>query len=233
MAHKIPGEPGLLGWTIYIDENDNDVFDFGEPSDVTNLAGNYILEDLEAGTFVVREVLQPFWTQTQPGGAAMEYSVDVDINGAPPNVFGVEFGNNLTGLFGIKFNDLNGNGVFNSNEFGVARFRYLSGPGRQRRFDDRRYRVDNRCQRRLRISQPCAGHIHRARGTTRRLGADVSDRCRWHGYTVDLVQNGKFTALNFGNIQLAAIIGVKYHDLNQNGAAGMRASPVYKAGKSS
>lgn len=41
-------------------------FTTGEPFDVTDAAGAYVLDNLTAGTHIVREVVQPAWTQTAP-----------------------------------------------------------------------------------------------------------------------------------------------------------------------
>ncbi|MAE62840.1 MAG: hypothetical protein CMJ18_01090 [Phycisphaeraceae bacterium] len=62
-----PGEPGLSGWTIYLDENDNRMPDAGEPTDVTDANGDYQLLNVAPGTHVIAEVVQPGWTQTSPG----------------------------------------------------------------------------------------------------------------------------------------------------------------------
>ena len=54
---------GLADWTIFLDENANDMLDQGEISTTTDSAGNYRFE-VEAGTYTVREVLQSGWVQT-------------------------------------------------------------------------------------------------------------------------------------------------------------------------
>ena len=61
-----PTEPLLPGWTIYIDANNNSQLDPGERSTVTDLRGRYQFNDLPAGTYIIREVVQPGWTQTAP-----------------------------------------------------------------------------------------------------------------------------------------------------------------------
>ena len=60
------GEPGLAGWTIYLDLNNNGQLNGGEPSRVTDGSGNYEFTGLAAGTYNVREVMQTGWTQTFP-----------------------------------------------------------------------------------------------------------------------------------------------------------------------
>ncbi|OKH36400.1 hypothetical protein NIES2119_17310 [[Phormidium ambiguum] IAM M-71] len=61
------GEPGLAGWTIYLDLNNNSKLDSGEPSTTTDVNGNYAFTDLSAGTYTVAEVQQRGWRQTFPG----------------------------------------------------------------------------------------------------------------------------------------------------------------------
>ena len=67
------GEPGMAGWTIYIDANDNGQFDAGETSAVTDSSGNYLLPNLDPGDYVINEVLQSGWDQTFPVGQGVLY----------------------------------------------------------------------------------------------------------------------------------------------------------------
>ena len=48
------GEAGLPGIDVYVDLNDNGVWDSGEPLDTTDANGNYLLPGLTAGTYTVR-----------------------------------------------------------------------------------------------------------------------------------------------------------------------------------
>jgi Ca2+-binding RTX toxin-like protein len=59
-------EPGLAGWTIYLDENQNNRLDQGELSTMTDADGCYAFKNLASGTYRVAEVLQPGWQQTRP-----------------------------------------------------------------------------------------------------------------------------------------------------------------------
>ncbi len=61
------GEPGLPGWTIFLDQNDNGLLDTGEPSQVTAADGSYAFTDLYSGSYDVAEVFQDGWQQTLPG----------------------------------------------------------------------------------------------------------------------------------------------------------------------
>ncbi len=59
-------EPALSGWTIYIEQNQNESLDSGEPSQQTDSNGEYRFQNLAAGEYQVREVQQSGWSQTHP-----------------------------------------------------------------------------------------------------------------------------------------------------------------------
>ena len=64
---KDAGETGLAGWTIYVDYNDNGVFDAAdEPSAVTASDGTYTITGINPGTYKVREELQAGWNCSYP-----------------------------------------------------------------------------------------------------------------------------------------------------------------------
>ena len=54
-------EPGLTGWTVYLDLNQNGALDGGEPSTATNANGDYAFTGLVPGTYAVAEVPQAGW----------------------------------------------------------------------------------------------------------------------------------------------------------------------------
>jgi hypothetical protein len=58
---KDPGDVGLLGWTIQLDQDANGTVD---ATTVTDINGNYSFTGLTAGVYRIREVNQPGWTQT-------------------------------------------------------------------------------------------------------------------------------------------------------------------------
>lgn len=81
-------DPGLLRWTVYLDQNNNGRLDPGEPFTTTDSYGNYSFTGLAAGTYIVREVPQPGWQQTAP--TSLFYSAT--INGGQI-ITGDDFGN--------------------------------------------------------------------------------------------------------------------------------------------
>lgn len=63
------GEPGLTGWTIYLDANDNAQLDSTELSTTTNKDGNYQFSKVPEGNYTVRQIMRFGW-QNVSGGAA-------------------------------------------------------------------------------------------------------------------------------------------------------------------
>ena len=60
------GEPGIQGWTIFLDNNANGVLDVGERSTVTDANGYYSFTALLQGQYTVAEVQREGWDQTSP-----------------------------------------------------------------------------------------------------------------------------------------------------------------------
>jgi SdrD B-like domain len=60
------GEPGLAGWTFYVDYDSDGTMDPGEPTAVSDASGNFSFSGVNAGSFPVREVAQAGWTCTFP-----------------------------------------------------------------------------------------------------------------------------------------------------------------------
>jgi ice-binding like protein/SdrD B-like protein/uncharacterized protein DUF4214 len=75
------GEPGLQGWTIFLDTNDNGFLDAGETSTLTDANGNYTFFDLGPGTYRVREVRPLGWVQ---------------MTNNPPDIVITSLGQNVT-----------------------------------------------------------------------------------------------------------------------------------------
>jgi hypothetical protein len=108
-------EPGLPNWTIYADLDGDGMPGLREPKSTTGADGTYVLS-VPPGQHTIREVLQPGWKQTFPTNGS--HTVLVRANESIPNI---NFGNVslLGGISGIKFNDLDGDGVFDLGEPGI------------------------------------------------------------------------------------------------------------------
>src|SRR5919109_729264 len=50
-----PGEPTIAGWKLYIDANNNNQLDAGEPTTLTDANGDYVFTNVAAGTHTIRE----------------------------------------------------------------------------------------------------------------------------------------------------------------------------------
>ena len=57
-----PGEPGLQGWTVNLEDPAGNIV----ATTTSDANGNYEFDNLFPGTFIVEEVVQSGWTQTQP-----------------------------------------------------------------------------------------------------------------------------------------------------------------------
>ena len=69
-----PGEPGIAGVFIYLDLDNDDRIDLGEPRAVTDSNGNYTINFPGPGIYTIREVVDPGFVQTFPVGG--EHIVD-------------------------------------------------------------------------------------------------------------------------------------------------------------
>ena len=96
-------EPALANWTIYLDFNNNNQLDTGEPftlTGITDLNGDGDVTDanelgyyrffVTPGTYTIREVLQPNFIQTAPNNAEGEFNVTLAAGQASHNN---DFGN--------------------------------------------------------------------------------------------------------------------------------------------
>mgnify|MGYP000909214944 FL=1 len=81
-------EPGLPDWQIYIDTNNNEQYDEGEPTVLTDANGEYQLGDLAPGFYTLRRVPQAGWQQTFPGGIGKH---TVNLRNATQEIVGIDF----------------------------------------------------------------------------------------------------------------------------------------------
>ncbi len=105
-----------LGWTIYVDYDNDGVLDAGEPSAVTAADGTYTISGIVPGTWRVKEVAQAGWTQSYPAGG---YHEETFTSGAA--LTDNDFGNwRPASKSGMKFHDLDADGVKDAGEMGLA-----------------------------------------------------------------------------------------------------------------
>lgn len=109
-------EPGLAGWTINLNAVD------GTPisSTTTSGSGMYEFTDLLPGIYQVCEALQDDWYQTYPSENNGCHYVFLGPGGDYQEM-SYNFGNTAYGdISGYKFEDINGNGVWDEGELGLA-----------------------------------------------------------------------------------------------------------------
>jgi len=110
-----PGEPGLAGVTIRLTPSAGPA-----PTVVTDAAGNFIFTNVTPGTYVLSEIVPAGFTQTTPAPPGTITVTLASGGSSINNLFG-NFRGILTGtVSGLKFNDLNGNGVRDAGEPGLA-----------------------------------------------------------------------------------------------------------------
>jgi len=113
---RAPGEPGLAGWTIFLDQDGDGQLDPGETATLTNPNGEYLLGGLAVGSYTVAEVLPANWVRTYPPSPGT-HAVDVTAGGLADNV---DFGNYQNGtVSGLVFNDLDEDGLRDQGEPGL------------------------------------------------------------------------------------------------------------------
>jgi len=117
------GEPGLAGWTIFLDENNNSTFDDGELNGVTvsddpatlevDETGQYVIQDVTPGSHTLLEVQQSGWVQTvSPGNVSPPTLTTItfdEIDASGGAVSGTEVTNYLS-QFGITISGITPSG---------------------------------------------------------------------------------------------------------------------------
>lgn len=122
-------EPGMAWVTVYVDLNNNGIKDANEPSAVTSPddpatpnvdeRGSYTISGLNAGTYIVREVVPAGYIQTgggntrgEGGAAVSDGGWQVTIGGSSARATNINFGNASAGVIsGVKWRDDNPNGI--------------------------------------------------------------------------------------------------------------------------
>tara|TARA_R110002049_G_scaffold4601_6_gene32895 strand:+ start:100190 stop:105202 length:5013 start_codon:yes stop_codon:yes gene_type:complete len=107
-------DAGLAGVTVFADVNGNGLLDPTDPSAVTGADGTYTL-GVTPGTFNIIAL-----TPTQfAGTTVLSQSATIALGGA---VTGVNFGFNqvIPDITGTKFADVDGDGIFDTNERGIG-----------------------------------------------------------------------------------------------------------------
>lgn len=217
-----PLEPGLANWRIYVDL-DNNGFDAGDPSDVTDSSGRWSISPTGGGPFVVKEVAQTGFRQTAPQSAANGDAHRVVFT-APPEgkaALGLDFLNTRRPqVSGIKFNDLDADGVRDAGEAGLGGFTIYHDDDNDLIFDAGEVSTvtadDGTYVLNLPPGDPAVARQYRIREV---------DQDRWRqtfpvgggAQLVSLLPGQTAASRNFGNTRRGLVTGAKYEDSDGDG----------------
>jgi protocatechuate 3,4-dioxygenase beta subunit len=202
---KDGNEDGLPNWTINLFNGTTTI------SATTDANGNYCFNDLPAGTYIVSEANLPEWRQIYPA-APGTHTVTL-LPG--DNVTNINFSNvedptvELGSICGIKFNDLNGNGVMDLNESRLPNWQFnLTGASTQTVTTDLR---GNFCFTNLRPGSYTIREV--IQNGWKPTAPDTTGTLN-----ITLSSGQNLSEIYFGNQEiLGSICGMKYNDLNGNG----------------
>jgi protocatechuate 3,4-dioxygenase beta subunit len=199
-------DPGVSNWTVFLDTNGNNNLDSGEVSTTTDSSGNYTFENLGPGSYTVREVQQAGWIQTTTNPASVTVSSGATSNGG-------NFGNFRTvQLTGKKFNDLNGDGVDNSDP-GVADWQIFLDSNGNNVLDPGEVSTLTNASGIYTFSNLGPGTY-----TVREVQNPAWIQTTTNPGSVTVASGTNTNGGNFGNFLLQTISGQKFNDLNGNGS---------------
>jgi hypothetical protein len=113
-AIRNANEVGIAGWEVFVDSNGNGLREFGEPKGTSDASGNYSIT-VAPGTYNVRVTRPAGWIASTNAEAVK--SVDVRTGNAVANFGSVQPNDTVTGF---KWLDINGDGIRDNNEPGLA-----------------------------------------------------------------------------------------------------------------
>jgi hypothetical protein len=114
-ARQDGGEIGLSPWLVYADLNNNGIRDMGEPSSTTDSSGRYNIS-LGAGSYNLRTVHPAGWIPSTSSESVK--TVTITLGATASANFGAVFPQ--IGATGYKWLDINGDGIRDMNEPGLA-----------------------------------------------------------------------------------------------------------------
>ena len=218
-VNNAPGEPGLPGWTIFIDLDNDNALDAAEPRSVTDAQGRYAIpvSGNPSATYTVREVLQNGWRATSP--AAGERTVSVTF--AAQVLSDINFLNTARVLIsGVKFNDVDADGTRDAGEPGLAGWTTYHDANNNNALDDGETRdvTDAAGFYSLAPPAPATGPgsytVREVLEPTWRLTTPNTPEGE---YALSLANGALSPNNNFGNTRRVVVTGIKYEDLNGSG----------------
>lgn len=200
-------DPGVQAWTIALQGVDG----FGAPvsrTATTDISGDYLFDNVVPGTYTVTEVQQSGWNAKE--GVAGYPAAPI----SGQQIMNLRFGNwRYATPSGVKYDDLNGNGIRDSGEPGLSGWTItLAGT-------DGMGMSVNRTE--TTIADGSYSFVNVVPGTytvseTSQSGW-VQSQPASGTYGVVLVSNQVRSDLAFGNLVLAEVHGMKFQDMNENG----------------
>jgi protocatechuate 3,4-dioxygenase beta subunit len=104
-------DPGLAGWTVYLDMNRSGALDPGEPTALTDADGAYVFADLQIGEYEVIEVVPTGWETAPTFGDNYTVRVYSGAESVAHDFANFNLSTTILGsVSGIVWNDLNENG---------------------------------------------------------------------------------------------------------------------------
>jgi len=203
------GEPTLQGWTINLwNDGPTDIID----TTVTDENGNYSFGGLTTGNYYLNEEMMNGWLQTSEPAVLGPLTITSGAILTDNN-----FGNfQLGDINGQKFNDLNGNGIWDEGEptlqgWTINLWKYIDDT--LTKIDSTvtdvngNYSFDNLTNDTYYLNEDQqAGWVQTYPGPLAVLGP------------IDIYSGTSVYGYNFGNFELGDINGQKFNDLNGNGA---------------
>jgi protocatechuate 3,4-dioxygenase beta subunit len=223
---KDSGEAGIGGITVYNDANNNSAKDTGELTATTDGSGAYTFSNLAATSYKIRQILQSGWTQTAPAGG-VGWSVTLGTNQV---ITGKDFGTKNGGgggggggsIAGKVWNDIDGDGVLDSGEVGVAGITVYNDANNNSAKDTGELATTTDGSGNYTFSSLAAGN-YKIRQILQ-SGWSQTSPAGGFGWTIALATNQILTAKNFGTKNSGggggtggSIAGRVFNDLNNNG----------------
>lgn len=117
-------EPGLSGWTVYLDLNTNGQWNEDEPRAISNKDGTYELLTHVEGQTTLRVALPPYWIASTPDSAT---TADVSLALAMQiNDLDFALHSTVGRVTGMVFEDVNADGVRDEDEGGLEGWRVFA-----------------------------------------------------------------------------------------------------------
>jgi protocatechuate 3,4-dioxygenase beta subunit len=201
------GDSGLANWTIELRNATNHLV----ASTTTNATGHYSFADMGPGTYNVTEVQQAGWMQTYPISGF--YLVPVTSG---DDVVDKDFGNFKLGqISGIKYNDVNANGVHDLGEPVLSDWNItLTGPVSGSMLTDTNGQYN------------FTGLTNGTYTVAEELESGWIQTSLPSMHTVDISSGSKVGNKDFGNFKLGEISGMKFDDKNANGLLDIDEDPI-------